>query len=35
MGDDLDFSYDFSVFFIINFLCPEIYDVYYQDISFS
>jgi hypothetical protein len=30
MGDDLDFSYDFSVFFIINFLCPEIYDVYYK-----
>jgi len=30
MGDDLDFTYDFSVFFIINFLCPEIYDVYYK-----
>lgn len=30
MGEELGFSYDFSIFFIANFLCPEIYDVYYK-----
>ncbi len=30
LGDDLDFPYDFSVFFIVSFLYPEIYDLYYK-----
>jgi len=30
MIDELGFEYDFSVFFIFNFLFPEIYDVYFK-----
>lgn len=33
MEDELSFEYDFSVFFTVNFLCPEIYEVYYKPLE--